>query len=323
MRAIRHQRYGPPDTLVLEDVPVPDPGEGQLRVRVHAAAANPLDWHKLRGSPVVVRLSDGLLRPSDPGLGADVAGRVDAVGEGVTRFAVGDAVFGEASGGFADYVCVAEDRVARKPEGVSFEQAAAAPVAGLTALQGLRDHGRLQAGERVLINGASGGVGTFAVQLARHFGAETTGVCSGRNVELVRSLGAEHVVDYTEADFTRLGERWDVVFDAVGNATNAGYRRALEPGGRAVVAGFTTLPRMLVQVMLLGAITSRTTDRTVGTMLARPNAEDLAFLAERLERGEVNSVIDRRYDLAEVPAALAYLEEGHARGKVVIRVAEA
>lgn len=320
MKAIVYTEYGSPDVLHLKDRGKPTPEADEVLIKVHAAAANPLDWHKLRASPFFVRFSEGLLKPKHTVLGADIAGRVEAVGRGVTQFKVGDEVFGDvAAGGFAEYVCSAENRLAHKPVNVSFEEAAAIPVAALTALQGLRDYGQLRAGQGVLINGASGGVGTYAVQLAKVFGAEVTGVCSTRNLELVRSLGADHVIDYTKTDFTRTDRRYDLVFDAVGNLSAAAYKRALTPKGRAVVAGFTTLPRMF-QVALLGAITSKTSKRTISPMLATVKQEDLATLAELFQQGKVRSVIDRCYPLTDVPEAMGYLETGRARGKVVIKV---
>jgi NADPH:quinone reductase-like Zn-dependent oxidoreductase len=321
MKAVVATKYGSPDVLQLKEVEKPTPKENEVLVKIHAASANPLDWHKLRASPFFVRFSEGLFRPKQTALGADIAGRVEAVGSKVTQFRVGDEVFGGVSaGGFAEYVCSAENYIVHKPAKLSFEETAAVPVAALTALQGLRDLGQLQAGQKVLINGASGGVGTYAVQLAKAFGAEVTAVCSTRNLELVRAIGADQVIDYTEADFTRAGRRYDLVLDAVGNLSAAGYRRILTSEGRAVVAGFTTLSRMLLQVVLLGSITSRTSKRKIQPMLAAVKREDLATLAKLLEQGKVKSVIDSRYPLADTPKALAYLEKGRARGKVVISV---
>lgn len=321
MKAVVATKYGSPDVLQLREVEKPTPKENEVLVKIHAASANPLDWHKLRASPFFVRFSEGFFKPKQTALGADIAGRVEAVGSKVTQFEVGDEVFGGVSvGGFAEYVCSAENHIVHKPAKLSFEEAAAVPVAALTALQGLRDLGQLQAGQKVLINGASGGVGTYAVQLAKAFGAEVTAVCSMRNLELVRSIGADHVVDYTKTDFTRTGKHYDLIFDAVGNISAAGYERVLTQGGRAVVAGFTTLPKMLFQVMLLGSVVSRTSKRTIRPMLATVKQEDLMTLADLLEQGKVKSVIDRSYPLEDTPKALAYLEEGRARGKVVISV---
>lgn len=321
MRAVVKTKYGPPDVLQLKEVENPEPKDDEVLVKVYAAAANPLDWRKLRASPFFVRFSEGLLKPRHPVLGADVAGRVEAVGSKVTQFKVGDEVFGGVgAGGFAEYVCGAENHLAPKPAKVSFEEAAAVPVAALTALQGLRDHRQLRTGQKVLINGASGGVGTYAVQLGKVLGADVTGVCSTRNLELVRAIGADQVIDYTETDFTRTGRRYDLVFDAVGNLSAAGYRRILTPEGRAVVAGFTTLPRMLFQVTLLGSVVSRTSEHTIRPMLATVTQEDLMTLADLLEQGRVRSVIDRCYPLGEAAEAIRYLEKGHARGKVVLSV---
>ena len=321
MRAIVHDRYGSPDVLKLTDVEVPTPAEHQVLVKVHAAAANPLDWHFMRGSPFVVRLQAGLSKPKDPRLGADVAGVVEAAGRDVTAFKPGDAVFGSVGkGAFAEYACARENALAPKPENLTFEQAAAVPVVGFTALQGLRDAGNIQSGESVLVNGASGGVGTFAVQLAKSYGTEVTGVCSTRNVELVRSLGADHVIDYTQADFTQDGGRYDLIYDAVGNRSVSDLKRALRPGGRCVIVGFTTMSR-LVRHMIFGPLTSRTGDKTIGLMgTAQPNQDDLTHITELLEEGRVVPVIDRQCPLAETAEAIRYLETGRVRGKVVITI---
>lgn len=322
MKAIVFRRYGPPDVLQLEDVEIPAPGPGDVLVRVHAASANPLDWHNMRGAPFLVRLGNGLRRPRDPRLGADIAGQVEAVGAGVTQFHQGDAVFGVASsGGFAEYATAAEDKLALKPAGTSFEEAAATPVAALTALQGLRDKGKIQAGQEVLVNGASGGVGTFAVQIAKSFGAVVTGVCSTRNLELVRSIGADNVVDYGHEDFTKNGRTYDLILDAVGNRSVADYRRALKPQGTCVIAGFQG-PARLLEHVAVGSITSTTGSKKVGLMgLAKLNHQDLVVVKELLESGKVRPVIDRRYPLSETAAAIGYLERGHARGKVIVTVA--
>ncbi|MCX6048435.1 MAG: NAD(P)-dependent alcohol dehydrogenase, partial [Chloroflexi bacterium] len=312
---------GSPDLLALQEIEKPTPKEHQLLIKVHAAAANPLDWHKMRGTPFLVRLSDGFLKPKDTRIGADIAGQVEAVGSNVTQFRPGDEVFGVGAGGFAEYACAGETKVALKPANLSFEAAAAVPVAALTALQGLRDKGQIQPGQKVLINGAAGGVGTFAVQMAKAFGAEVTGVCSTRNVELVRSIGADHVIDYTQTDFTRNGQPYDLIFDAVGNRSVADYQRALRANGICTVAGFTTLAR-LCQVVVLGAWVSKTSNKKIGLMgIAQPNSKDLIFIKELLETGKIVPVIDRRYPLAETADAIRYLEAGHARGKVIITVA--
>ena len=320
MKAIVCANYGAPDVLQLQEVEKPTPNENQVLIKVHAAAANPLDWHKMRGTPFLVRLGDGFFKPKDPRIGADMAGQVEAVGSNVTQFRPGDEVFGVGVGGFAEYACARETKVALKPVNLSFEAAAAAPVAALTALQGLRDQGQIQPGQKVLINGAAGGVGTFAVQMAKAFRAEVTGVCSPQKLALVRSIGADHVIDYTKEDFTRNGQPYDLIFDAVGNRSVADYQRALRANGICTVAGFTTLAR-LCQVVVLGAWVSKTRHKKIGLMgIAQPNSKDLAFIKELLEAGKVVPVIDRRYPLAETAEALRYLEVGHARGKVIITV---
>lgn len=316
MKAILYPTYGSPDVLRLAEVPIPTPKEDQVLVKVHAAAANPLDWHRMRADPILVRLSDGLRKPKDPRLGADIAGRVEAVGAQVTEFQPGDEVFGEiGAGGFAEYVAVAAKALTHKPTNRTFAEAAAVPVAGFTALQGLRDTGKIQPGQRVLVNGASGGVGAYAVQLAKHFGAHVTGVCSGRNVDLVRSLGADQVIDYTQTDFTRTGQRYDLILDTIGNRSVADCRRVLTPTGICAVAGFTTLGR-LFQVILLGSWGGQ----KMATFLAQPNQNDLRLLKELLEAGKIRSVIDRYYPLAQTADAIRYLETGRARGKVIITV---
>jgi NADPH:quinone reductase-like Zn-dependent oxidoreductase len=317
MHAIVNTRYGSPDVLRLAEVARPTPGEQDVLVRIYAAAANPLDWHRMRGAPFLVRLQEGLLRPRETILGADIAGRVEAVGAGVTQFRPGDAVFGGVSaGGFAEYAVAPAHALVLKPTGCSFEEAAAIPVAALTALQCLRDKGQLQVGQRVLVNGASGGVGTFAVQIAKALGAEVTGVCSARNLDLVRSIGADHVIDYAREDFTRCGGRYDLIVDLIANHSIDDYRRALTPQGRCVVAGFSGIAHLL-QVALLG----QRGGQPIGMMMAGINQPDLRYLAELVEVGKVRPVIDRRYPLREVAEAIRYLETGRARGKVVITVA--
>lgn len=326
MKAIEYTEYGSPDVLRLNDVEIPSPKDNEVLVKIHAASANPLDWHLMRAEPFLARFENGLLKPKNTKLGADVAGRVEARGKNATQFHIGDAVFGaqyiKDLGAFAEYVCMPENILAQKPENISFEAAAAVPIAAYTALQGLRNKGKIQAGQKVLINGASGGVGTFAVQIAKSFGTEVTGVCSSRNLDLVRSIGADHMIDYTKEDFTRAGKHYDLIFDAVGNCSVADYQRALRPNGICSVAGFTTLSR-LFQVILLGAFVSMTENQKIGLMeTARPDHNDLLFLKELLESGKVVPVIDRTYTLNQVPEAIAYLEEGRARGKVVISVVE-
>ena len=320
MKAIVYTKYGSPDVLQFKEVEKPAPTDGQILVKIYAASANPLDWHLMRASPFLARLAGGLRKPKDPRLGADFAGRVEAVGANVAQFQPGDEVFGASTGAFAEYICVAVSEVALKPANLSFEQAAAVPVAATTALQGLRDTGQIHTGQRVLVNGASGGVGTFAVQIARAFGTEVTGVCSTRNLDMVRSIGADHAIDYMKEDFTRTGQHYDLIYDAVGNSSVSAYRRALNPGGTCVVAGFTSLPR-LFEHMLIGPLRSKIGDKKVGLMgTAQIKQKDLVSLRELLEAGKVTPVIDRRYSLREVPEAIRYLEAKHARGKVVITV---
>lgn len=325
MKAVRYKRYGSPDVLEYTEVEKPTPHADEVLIKIQAAAANPLDWHYMRGAPFIFRLVEmGFPKPKNPKLGADLAGVVEAVGSSVTQFRVGDAVFGDASmiglGAFAEYICVPASVVILKPTMLSFEEAAAVPVAALTALQGLRDAGGIQAGHKVLVNGASGGVGSFAVQIAKAFGAEVTGVCSTRNLELVRSIGADAVIDYTREDFAKMGKRYDLIFDAVGNRSVRDFSRALVPGGRCVVAGFTNLPH-LFGIMLRGAWAKRTTGKQIGQMgTVKPNQSDLLFLKSLAETSKLKPVIDRCYPLAETAEAIRYLETMRARGKVVIRM---
>jgi NADPH:quinone reductase-like Zn-dependent oxidoreductase len=324
VKAIVRTRYGSPDVLEMQDVAVPVPTERALLVKVHAASVNAADWHVLRGKPYFARATLGLRTPKHPTLGADVAGTVEAAGAATTRFRPGDEVFGDLStsgfGTFAEYVLAPEDMLATKPANLTFEQAAAVPLAGVTALQGLRDSGHIQPGMRVLVNGAAGGVGSFAVQLARHFGTEVTGVCSTPKLELVRSIGAQHVIDYMREDFTRTGTTYDLIYDAVGNRSVADLRRALNPGGICAVAGFSSVPR-LAAVGLLGPLVRRGNRRVRLTGTTRPNAGDLAVLKDIIEAGAVTPLIDRRYPLRDVSEAIRYVEAGHASGKVVITVA--
>jgi NADPH:quinone reductase-like Zn-dependent oxidoreductase len=327
MKAIVQAGYGAPrDVLRLEDVDKPAARDDRVLVRVRAAAVNPVDWHVVRGDPSIARLSFGIRRPKDPIPGADLAGQVEAVGGGVTTLEPGAEVFGSpfmrGLAAFAEFASVPAGALAAKPANLSFEQAAAVPVAGMTALQGLRDHGEVQPGHKVLIVGASGGVGTFAVQIAKVLGAEVTGVCSGRNAELVRSLGADHVIDYTQEDFTHGGARYDLVFQLAGIATPSACRRALTPKGTLV--GSSGEPSGRVFGPLGRAIKARALSPFVSQRLlsftVSPNAADLDRLRELIEAGDVAPVIDRRYPLAEVPEAIAYLEGGRARGKVVVGV---
>jgi NADPH:quinone reductase-like Zn-dependent oxidoreductase len=324
MHAIIHDSYGGPDVLELRDVEMPAASEGRVLVRVRAAAANPLDWHFLRGLPYVMRAQLGLRVPKRTNVGNDVAGVVEAVGTGVTRFAPGDEVFGDVSGSFAEYVTAPEERLARKPANLSFEQAAAVPVAGVTALQGLRDHGRLRAGQRLLVIGAGGGVGTFAVQIAKAFGADVTGVCSGGKVDMVRSIGADRVVDYTREDFTKGRDRYDVVFQLAGTLSPTTCRRALTPTGTLVLSSGESRGRVIGPIgrILGGLALSPLVRQRIVPFIAKPGASDLGVLRELIEDGKVTPVIDRTYALREAPDAIRYLEEGHAGGKIVITVAD-
>jgi NADPH:quinone reductase-like Zn-dependent oxidoreductase len=323
MKAIVNTEYGSPDVLRLSEVAKPAPQAGEVLVKVHATSLNAADRLILSGKPFIVRLSTGgPRRPKHTILGADVAGVVEAVGPGVTTFRPGDAVFGDLAeagfGGLAEYVAMPEHVWARKPESISFEQAAAAPMAAVTALQGLRDKGQLRAGQRVLIHGASGGVGTFAVQMAALLGGEVTAVCSARNADMVRDLGATHVIDYAREDFARNGQRYDLILAANGYRPIGDYRRALVPGGAYVVSGGSMT--QIFQGILLGPVLSRLGDKRMGNLAATPNAQDLATVGEWLEKGTIRSVIDRCYPLAEAAEAFRYLEREHARGKVIINV---
>jgi NADPH:quinone reductase-like Zn-dependent oxidoreductase len=321
MTAITYDRYGSPDVLALDTIAKPVAKDDEVLVRVRAAAANPADWRMMRGDPYLVHLMSGLRKPRRPMvLGRDLAGEVEAVGKHVTRFRPGDEVFAEVTtGSFADYVAVPEQLLVPKPTNLTHEQAAAVPLAAVTALQGLRDRGRVAAGQRVLINGASGGVGTFAVQIAKSYGAQVTGVCSTRNVDLVRSIGADHVVDYTHEDFTRSQQRYDLILDTVANHSLAEIRRVLTRKGRFVPVGagggrWLGPAGYMLRALLLSPFVSQ----TMAPVSAKPNKEDLQFMRELVEAGQVTPVIDRTFPLSQAPDAMRYLEEGHARGKVVI-----
>jgi NADPH:quinone reductase-like Zn-dependent oxidoreductase len=323
MKAIVYDKYGPPDSLELREIDTPVVTDDEVLVRVRAASVNPADWYTLTGTPYFGRVEMGLVKPKSNRLGIDFAGQVEAVGRNVTQFRPGDEVFGGRNGAFAEYVCVAEDRaVVPKPANVTFEEAAAVPVAALTALQGLRDKGQLQSGQKVLVNGASGGVGTFAVQIAKALGAEVTGVCSTRNVDLVRSLGADHVIDYTNEDFTRSDQRYDLMLDIAGSRSWSECRRVLNPKAIVVLVGAPKGGRLIgplghIVKMRVAAFRS---SRKVAFFLAKINKTDLEVLRELLESGKVKPVLDRQYELSEAPEAFQYLGEGHARGKVVITV---
>lgn len=321
MKAIIFDKYGSPDVLRLEEVQKPTPTENQVLVKIHAASANPLDWHRMRAEPFLARLDGGFFKPKDITIGADFAGVVEAVGANVHSFQPGDAVYGERfTGSFAEYICVTEKTLARKPDNISFEEAAATPVAAFTALQGLRDAGHIQAGQKVLVNGAAGGVGTFGVQIAKAFGAEVTGVCSTRNLELVRSIGAAYAIDYTIEDFTNTGKKYDLIFDAIGNRSVRDLERALTPNGNCAVAGFTSMAR-LFETILLGRWVSRKGSKKIGLMgMAQSNQQDLLIISELMQSGKVKPVIDRCYPLEQTAEAIRYLEKGHARGKVIVTV---
>uniref|UniRef100_A0AAU3I879 NAD(P)-dependent alcohol dehydrogenase n=1 Tax=Streptomyces sp. NBC_01393 TaxID=2903851 RepID=A0AAU3I879_9ACTN len=324
MKAITQDRYGSPDVLELREVDTPAVGDEEVLVRVHAASVNARDWHLMRGDPYLARLGLGVRGPKTKIRGTDFAGRVEAVGRAVKRFRPGDEVFGETEGAFAEFVCASDDVVEPKPAALSFEQAAALPLAGNTALMGLRDLAQVQPGQEVLINGASGGVGTFAVQIAKAFGAEVTGVCSARNGELVRSLGADHLIDYAQEDFTRNGQRYDVVFDLVGNHSLAGFRRALKPTGTIVLSGGGVFEGGSVVgpmgLLIRGQVMSRFARHRLLVLTATPSKENLATLRELADSGKLTPVIDRTYPFSEAPEAVRYLEGEHARSKVVITV---
>lgn len=327
MQAIVYDDYGTADVLRLAAIEKLLPLDHQVLIRVRAAAANPLDWHYMRGTPYIMRLDSGLFRPKSNRIGVDVAGEVVAVGKNVTRFKPGDAVFGTGRGAFAEYVLASEKNLVSKPASVTFEQAAAVPIAALTALQGLRDKGHIKAGQKVLINGASGGVGTFAVQIAKSFGAEVTGVCSTRNAELVRSLGADHVIDYTKEDFTQGDVRYDLILDNVGNHPLLAVRRAMSPAGTHVLIGGggpdagNWIGPMAGPIK--GLLLSPFVSQQFVMLLAEINKDDLAVMSDMMEAKKVTPVIDRTYSLDEVPQAIRYLETGRARGKVIIAVAQA
>jgi len=322
MKAIVYTKYGPPDVLELKEVERPASKDNEVLVKVHAASVNDWDWGLLRGKPFMNRIG-GLLRPKYKILGADIAGRVEAVDKNVKQFQPGDEVFGDISGcgfgGFAEYVCARENALVLKPASMTFEEAAAVPQAAILALQGLRGKRQIQSGQKVLINGAGGGAGTFAVQIAKSFGAEVTGVDSTRKLDIMRSIGADHVIDYTKEDFTKSGQRYDLILDMAAYHSIFDYKRALSPKGIYVMVGGSMF--RFSQVMFLGPLISMTTSKKMGILAHKPN-KDLAFMKELLEAGKVVPVIDRRYPLSEVAEALRYFGEGHARGKVVITVEE-
>jgi NADPH:quinone reductase-like Zn-dependent oxidoreductase len=325
VHAIVYHRYGTPDVLQWLEMEKPEPGAGEVLVRVHAAAVNPYDWHFLRGTPVFIRAFTGLRKPKSPRLGADAAGIVEAAGTGTERLKPGDKVFGICKGAFADYACAKESELAVMPPDLTFAQAASVPIAGVTALQGLRDSGQVKAGQTVLINGAAGGVGTFAVQIAKALGANVTGVCSTRNREMVLSLGADRVIDYTHEDFTRIPASFDVIFDLVGNHSLSAMRHALTPRGALVGCGGGGPDEpsgKLLAGMLGQAVAARFSRQKLTGVFAKVNTDDLNVLARMLASGAVKPVLDRSYPLRETADAIRYVEGCHARGKVTISVAE-
>ena len=325
MQAVVYTKYGPPEVLHLEDVEKPTPMDNEVLVEIHAASVNAKDWRLLRADPFLIRLMyGGLFKPKYQILGADIAGRVEAVGRNVTEFRPGDEVYGDVGecglGGFAEYVSTPEDVLAKKPANISFEEAAAVPMAAVSALQGLRDDGEIQPGQKVLINGASGGVGTFAVQIAKSYGAEVTAVCSTRNLDRMHSIGADHVIDYTQENFTQNGQHYDLILAVNGFHPISDYKRALNSTGIYVMAGGST--KQIFQALLLGSWMSKRGGKQIRSLSGKPSQSDLVAVAELIEAGKVVPVIDRQYALPEVPDAIRYLEQGHARGKVVITVAQ-
>jgi NADPH:quinone reductase-like Zn-dependent oxidoreductase len=328
MKAVVYTEFGPPDVLQIKDIEKPVPKDNEVLVKVRAASVNPYDWHMIRGTPFLMRvMMAGLRKPKDPRVGIDCAGTVEAVGKDVTQFKPGEAVFGGKSGALADYLCVpADGGIALKPANVTLEQAAGVQIAGCTALQALRDTGKVQPGHNVLINGASGGVGTFAVQIAKSFGAQVTGVCSTRNVDLVRSLGADQVIDYTKEDFTKSDERYDVIIDNVGTQPLSGFRGILKPKGIYIMigaggpdeGGLIGPMGRLTQALLMSPFIGQ----KMGMMMAKASKSDLKALADLMQAGKVTTVIDRTYPFSEVREAVRYLESGRARGKVIVTVAD-
>jgi NADPH:quinone reductase-like Zn-dependent oxidoreductase len=323
MKAIVYRCYGTTEVLKLEQIAKPTPADDRVLVKVHAASVNPLDWHYMQGKPYIVRPMAGIGKPDSILMGTDFAGTVESVGKNVTRFKPGDDVFGDRDGAFGEYVSVAENgAMASKPSNMTMEQAAAVPIAGLTALQALRDKGKVQAGQKVLINGASGGVGTFAVQIAKTYRADVTGVCSTRNVEMVKSLGADHVVDYTKEDFTQGTARYDLIIDNVGSHSLSEYRHVLTPNGVLVIVGGPSDNSWLgpLTTWVKAFAVAPFASQKLIFMLAQTNKDDLDVLRELMQTGKVTPVIDRRYPLAETAQAISYLEQGHAKGKVIITV---
>jgi NADPH:quinone reductase-like Zn-dependent oxidoreductase len=324
MKATVQRSYGPPDVLTFEEIDLPAVGDGQVLIRVQAASLNAYDWHMLRGKPYLARLVGGLRRPKLMVPGVDLAGRIEAVGSNVVGFQPGDEVFGPSNGAFAEFAVAGARNYAIKPPQLTFEQAAAIPMAARTALQALRDHGRLQPGQKVLINGASGGVGTFAVQIAKALGAEVTAVCSTGKVDIARSIGADHVIDYTNEDFTRRGDRYDLIVYIGGNRSLSACRRVLTPEGRLVAVGGDIRGNWVAPfaAFLKPRLASVLRRQKMVSMLAKNQVEDLRFIANLVGAGKVTPVIDRRYELSDVPEALRYIGEGHARGKVIVSIGD-
>lgn len=323
MKAITYLNYGTPEVLKLSEVEKPIPKDHEVLVKIHAASVNPLDWHFMRGTPKLMRLSSGWSKPKHPFLGADLAGIVESVGSKVANFRPGDAVFGDVSmsrlGSLAEYACAAEECLVIKPNHLTFEEAASIPVAGITALQAIKK-GKLIAGQQVLINGAAGGVGLFTVQIAKSYGAEVTAVCSAKNKELVLSCGADHVIDYSKTDFSKAGKKYDLIIDNVGNRELSAYFNALSPKGKCIIVGYTS-PRLLIQHMLVGPFQSLfRTNKILSLGTAQFNTADLEHLKQLTETGKLKPIIDRKYALSETADAIQYLETGHARAKVVILV---
>lgn len=317
MKAIVYHKCGSPDVLELKEIDKPTPKDEEVLIKIYAASVNAYDWHFLTADIFLIRfMGGGLFKPKNSRLGADIAGMVEAVGKTVRQFIPGDEVFGMVRGGFAEYTCAHEDALVLKPVNLSFEEAAAVPMAAITALQGLRDEGKIQSKQKVLINGASGGVGTYAVQIAKMFEAEVTAVCSARNLEQARSIGADHVIDYSKEDFTKSGKHFDLIFAANGYHSLSDYKRALTPNGIYVMAGGSKT--QIFQAMLMGSLMSEKGGKKMGGVSARRSQKDLTTLKELLEAGKIAPVIDKRYPLSETAEALRYLGEGHARGKVVI-----
>jgi len=316
MKAIIYTKFGPPEVLHLKEVEKPVPKSNEILIKVHATSANAYDWRHVRADPFLIRfMGGGLIKPKHKILGADIAGQVEAVGSNIKQFKPGDEVFGEGSyGGFAEYICVDEKGFVLKPPNISFEEAAAAPMAALTALQGLRDKGKIKVKQKVLINGASGGVGTYAVQIAKSFDTEVTGVCSSSKMELVRLIGADHVIDYTKEDVTKNGQQYDLIFDVAAYRSVSDYKRILSPGGNYVMAGGSI--GRIFQLMFKSIFGAK----NMGLMVADINQKDMLFIKELLESGRVKSIIDKCYSLHETADAIRYLEEGHVRGKIVIVV---